>query len=223
MEQPDQRSVPRHWRLTRLAPFLWVSGLLTLFWLGMELAMGKVEGHVAINQWTSPSFDPLFLAVTRVGEGWVFGIGFIYFLFHSFRDAASVALCGLLVLFGSALLKHYVFPDALRPLAFFEDDRLRLVDGLRMHRFHSFPSGHALASLASLSIVSLCMNKRIFGWTLAILALLAAFSRVYLSQHFMEDIVAGAWIGCFFSYLTWRWSRRWRAPFWNGKLRSAKK
>jgi membrane-associated phospholipid phosphatase len=209
--------------LSRLSPFLWVSIVLTLFWLLLEWTLGKADSHLLINQWTSLSLDPFFLQITRIGEGWVFGIGLIYFLFRSFRDTAAIALCGLIVLFGTAFLKHYAFTDVLRPFAFFGENQLRLVDGLQMHRFHSFPSGHALASFASLSIISLCGNQRIIGWMLAILALVAAFSRVYLSQHFMEDIVAGAWIGCFFSYLTWMWSRRWSAPTWDKGLGSAKK
>lgn len=223
MEQPDQRSVPRHRRLNRLSPFLWASGVLTLLWLLLEWTLGKAEGHLLLNQWTTHSLDPFFLAITRIGEGWVFGIGILYFLFRSYRDTAAIALCGLIVLFGSAFLKHYVFTEALRPFAFFGEDELRLVEGLQMHRFHSFPSGHALASFASLSILALCWNQRFFGWALAIVALLAGFSRVYLSQHFMEDIVAGAWIGCLFTYLSWTWSRRWSAPLWDKALGSAKK
>ena len=57
------------------------------------------------------------------------------------------------------------------------------------------------------------------------LALLAAglgLSRIYLSQHFTEDVVAGATIGTLTAYLVYRWlyvspfaSRSWldRSPF----------
>ena len=40
---------------------------------------------------------------------------------------------------------------------------------------------------------------------LALIAALLAFSRVYLSQHFMEDIVAGALIGTITSVPAYFW------------------
>jgi undecaprenyl-diphosphatase len=40
---------------------------------------------------------------------------------------------------------------------------------------------------------------------LAVAASLMAFSRVYLSQHFTEDILAGAAVGSATAVLIWRW------------------
>ncbi len=42
---------------------------------------------------------------------------------------------------------------------------------------------------------ALLVRKRWATHLFLVWALLACFSRVYLSQHFIEDTVAGAWIG----------------------------
>jgi membrane-associated phospholipid phosphatase len=156
--------------------------------------------------------------LTKIGEGWQFGIAFFILLFISFRDAAAVVVCALGVLFISAALKNLVFPDALRPTAYLEGYDLRLIPGLKMHSRHSFPSGHTMATFGSLVFFAFYFRSSVLNWFLAILALFTALSRVYLSQHFMADIVAGAWIGSLIASISYSWSRTWTSTFWSKKI-----
>ena len=79
---------------------------------------------------------------------------------------------------------------------YFEDNGvLNMVEGVDIHSYHSFPSGHtATAFLAAALLIVTIKNK-----TLSVLAILVAcmvgISRVYLLQHFLIDIYFGSIVG----------------------------
>jgi membrane-associated phospholipid phosphatase len=59
--------------------------------------------------------------------------------------------------------------------------------------FNSMPSGHTAASFAGLVMIGLLFPRaKYFTWTLAIII---AFSRVYVGAHWVGDVVLGAFIG----------------------------
>lgn len=218
MGQSDSRSSTSNWLLRQSKPFLLICSLLTISWLLLEWTKGKAEGHLYLNSFTSESGDPVFKVITRIGEGWIFLLAFILFLFKSFRDAIGAVLCALAVLFLAAALKNWVFPDFRRPLGFFGEGILRLPENLSIHKNNSFPSGHTMGSFASLAYLATGVNSKSLVWGLAVLALLAGLSRVYLTQHFLEDVVAGAWLGSLLAWGIWRWTREWKSPFFDKKL-----
>lgn len=79
---------------------------------------------------------------------------------------------------------------------------------------YSFPSGHTAASFAATSALYFGRQKL---WKPAlVLAVLIAFSRLYLYVHYPTDILAGAMIGVIIGYIGFRaaalfeslWTRR---------------
>ena len=57
-----------------------------------------------------------------------------------------------------------------------------------------------------------------------LLAVLGGYSRIYLSQHFAEDIFGGALLGTLTTILLWWGMSRWRnTPFWNWNLLSLRR
>ena len=97
-------------------------------------------------------------------------------------------------------LKHVVFSDVMRPFIGLWDEfkngdlHLVLSEDL-MKKGFSFPSGHTTSAFSLFLILALFVKKPIFGAVLALFAILASYSRVYLSQHYFEDIFLGSIIG----------------------------
>lgn len=67
----------------------------------------------------------------------------------------------------------------------------------------SFPSGHSISSFAAAGV--LFFRKTAGRWFAVALAVLIAFSRVYLNVHYCTDVLAGALLGVGAAYLTVRW------------------
>lgn len=59
----------------------------------------------------------------------------------------------------------------------------------------SFPSGHATAAFVVFSALAFSTESKLAKVIFFIIALNAAFSRMYLSQHWLVDIVTGSLIG----------------------------
>lgn len=130
-----------------------------------------------------------------MGDGLAALVIVLFFVMVNYRKAMAflvgVYSAGLV----TQLLKRFVFNDHLRPAKFIGKDQLVLVDGVDMHELFSFPSGHTTAAFAmAYMLVFLFPSKRnqilFFG-----LAAAVAYSRIYLSQHFIEDVMAGTLVG----------------------------
>ncbi|MBI3366002.1 phosphatase PAP2 family protein [Candidatus Roizmanbacteria bacterium] len=62
---------------------------------------------------------------------------------------------------------------------------------------YSFPSGHATTAFAAATILSVFDKKRrVFYYAVAVLI---AFSRIYLECHYILDVIGGGFIGYFVS------------------------
>lgn len=72
---------------------------------------------------------------------------------------------------------------------------------------YSFPSGHTAASFASVSALYFAREKRLWKPAL-VLAVLIAFSRLYLYVHFPSDVIGGAVLGVLCGYLGCRLTKK---------------
>ena len=88
--------------------------------------------------------------------------------------------------------KQIIYPDEPRPLQAIADQSLvHYVSGVTVHSINSFPSGHtatAFTFVLVLALFSQTIEWLILGFVAAILV---AYSRIYLSQHFPLDVGAG--------------------------------
>ena len=93
-------------------------------------------------------------------------------------------------------LKRIVYPEELRPISYLSESfPVHQIAGVEMRRLHSFPSGHTTTAFTMALIMSHMINKKVWSILLPLLALIAAYSRVYLAQHFPTDLLAGMCIG----------------------------
>ncbi len=170
--------------------------------LPILLMYNKSEIHLFINQYHSLSFDIFFKYITDLGDG-LFSIAIaIIFLFVRYRYSiiifSSYAISGFLV----QLLKKTIFADVSRPSRYFNGiAEIHLVEGVKMLGKYSFPSGHSASAFALFFCLSMFNKNSYLKLVFFILALIVAFSRVYLSQHFLIDIVVGSIFGVGISWL----------------------
>lgn len=177
--------------------FLTVTALLSIP-LGIAvLRTDPLELHRAMHPAHSPALDLFFRNVTHLADGLVpTAIGLLVLLFRDVRSFLMVGLSCSLSAIIVQVLKHGPFSGSDRPFMFKEKlGDMHWVDGLDIHHHFSFPSGHSTAAFSLCFALTVLIARPAWGIALPLLAALLAYSRVYLSQHFSEDILAGAIIG----------------------------
>jgi membrane-associated phospholipid phosphatase len=120
---------------------------------------------------------------------------------------ASFALSSLT----SEFLKKIVFDGSPRPLKYFEHSTFQyhVIKGLDIHSYNSFPSGHTTTAFAMFGLLAFLDQKKSRGWVWLFLGILAGYSRVYLFQHFVEDVFAGSLVGTLSSIIIYVLMSRW--------------
>ncbi len=193
--------------------FLSVWGILLAigsFWIALGT---KGDGVLFLNQFYTPGNNALFLNITYLGELIGFSLSLaVVLIFKQIRYSIGFLVLGLLVLSIPYLLKHYVFPDAERPISYLGEEGLNLV--LKPNTDHSFPSGHTTAGFAYFSYLAFIFRSNLIKLFALVLATAVAVSRVYLVQHFVQDVVAGSVLGvaiavfCVCVFAEANWSKR---------------
>ncbi len=179
----------------------------------------KEEIHLWINSKHSPFFDSFFKYITHLGDGWVFPAGIAILAFVKWRNVLGLIICSLITLLLIGSLKNFVFNDVPRPVKYFEGSQeLRLVEGVTMNMMKSFPSGHTTAAFAFWGFIALVIRNPKLKFTFFCIGALAAYSRMYLSQHFLEDIVAGSILGTLICILSYSISSKWKKGVLDKKI-----
>lgn len=177
--------------------FFLIPYCIILMVAGFALAVySKPDIHIWLNRYNSSFLDWVFSHVTFLGDG-IFVICIAVILtFHSLRSSVFVMTAYLSTGLVVQILKRLVFADYDRPIKYFHDTvRLHLVDGVQLLNGHSFPSGHSASAFALFLSLAIIGRNRYLQVLCFILACTVAYSRVYLSQHFLVDICAGSMIG----------------------------
>jgi membrane-associated phospholipid phosphatase len=87
--------------------------------------------------------------------------------------------------------------ENLRPVLFFDNMGIEIyrIPGLEYHSHFSFPSGHSATAFALFIGFALFSRNNFLKLAFLIIACIISYSRVYLAQHFLEDILTGSLIG----------------------------
>jgi len=162
---------------------------------------------IQVNDHRSPGADLFFRWFTKVGEGYGYLVVFLILLVYKRRAAWGVPLLGIAVSLvawiGKILFQHP------RPYLYFEQQgllaQLELIPGVKVNKgLTSFPSGHTMAAFALFTFLALCLPRKPWlSTTCFCIALLVGFSRMYLVQHFFEDVYSGALFGLFLGMLAY--------------------
>jgi membrane-associated phospholipid phosphatase len=161
--------------------------------------------HLFSNQFVGNTWiDGFFYYITTLGDGTMAVIILIILLFYNFRLGLYTTASFLTASLASIGLKEFFFDDVNRPsfiFNYYEHYQLKLVDGVHVYIHNSFPSGHATQAFAIFMCLAFVSQKQILKFLCLALALLTAYSRVHLSQHWLIDITVGSLLGTFFSLL----------------------
>lgn len=177
--------------------FFLVPCLIVSLVTGLALAIySKSDIHIWLNSHNSGFFDWVFSHVTILGDG-IFVICIaVILVFYSLRSSVFLLTAYLSTGLVVQILKRVIFADYQRPVKYFHDTvQLHLIDGVRLLNGHSFPSGHSASAFALFLSIAMITRNRFLKLACFILACTVAYSRVYLSQHFLVDIFAGSLIG----------------------------
>jgi len=173
--------------------------------LPLLILASKTDILIYVNQHCKPALDDLFRYLTNLGDGIPALIAAVLFLLVSFRKSLFIFLTfiggGMFV----QILKRMFFSDVLRPVKFLDGVYdLYLVEGVKIRSYLSFPSGHAATAFGLFLCLAIISRSNLIKLICFLLAAMTAFSRVYLSQHFLEDVYFGSLIGVTFALFFYR-------------------
>lgn len=142
-------------------------------------------------------FTPVFKAVSMLAEkGLVFII--LSIIFMLFKRTRKLGICMFGAIACGAIMTNFVLKDFIARPRPFEYSKVYAIwwqaAGAVVEDGFSFPSGHATATMAAMTAVFLCCNKK-YSWTGFLLVLVMGISRNYLMAHFPSDILGGVLVG----------------------------
>ena len=183
---------------TKSSLFDWSNYLFWVFALLIIVKTDKLSLHLYFNSFHSKIGDFIMPHLTNVGDGLILLLfTFFVFLFRS-RKLAIILFISFLISSGLVqFLKLFIFENHMRPMYVFQHvNEFHQIKDFQYHFYQSFPSGHSTSSFVLFTFIAMNFAKK---WQTQILcffgALFFAFTRVYLSQHYFEDMFAGAMIG----------------------------
>jgi undecaprenyl-diphosphatase len=137
-------------------------------------------------------FDVVMPIVSNAGENgliWLLVALFLYLSGPKTRRASFLMLLAVFISFvlGEEILKH-IFQ---RPRPFLSLEGVNLL--VAPPGSFSFPSGHAANAFAASLVVARKVTR--LAWAVLLLAVVIAFSRVYVGVHYPLDILGGALLG----------------------------
>ena len=176
-------------------------GLISLALMALAcwvVFMPKADGFTVLNTILLQCPISFWKIFTHGGDGLMVWFAALLLWFARRRPEALFlvfgwAISGALV----QLSKNFIFPDALRPMAWFELQHISLnipADWMP-HRNFSFPSGHTATAFVLGFTLSKCSKHLSLAFGAALLSVSLGLSRIALFQHFPEDVLAGAILG----------------------------
>ena len=177
----------------RIAQLLSLSLALSLF--TMSLVWGKNEAFLYLNTNLGLVADKVFEYSSYLAEGWIWIPYFIVLVGLYKKDKAFILMNFLISTLFTQFAKNFIFTTAMRPMASGLDaTQIHTVPGVEIHTFNSFPSGHT-ATAFTLFILTTYLFPNKYALSIGIVyAIVCAYSRIYLAQHFPLDLAGGIFV-----------------------------
>lgn len=154
----------------------------------------------AIQNMRSTPLDKFMVTISAAGNLSLIWIAFIFIFLAAkeLKDQGKIMVLAFIlnILLVNILVKNLVARPRPYDVANFTD--------LLVHKLsdNSFPSGHTSYALTFATIVTLLNKNKALKIFTDVLAVLMAFSRLYLYVHFPTDVLAGAIFGILIGILS---------------------
>ncbi len=184
--------------MKKLVPFFAVYFLAMIIGVIAMIYTEKGGVIMLLNGQRTPLLDQVFIFLSVAVEVPVFiGLAFL-FLFKNYRATLQIGAAGVLTLISTTILKAlFAHP---RPMQYFQEiDKIDLIQLIPTSQPYlgltSFPSGHTTAAFAMMLSMALIFDRKWITILCAFMAVGTAVSRIYLVNHFIEDVLAGSLLG----------------------------
>jgi membrane-associated phospholipid phosphatase len=169
--------------------FFFTVGLIFL------LSVGKATSFIELNPFHRSVLDTFFVDVTFLGDGrFAIIICLIYLLLRRWSCACQLIAAFLISALVAQILKNiFSMP---RPKQFFPAGQYSyFIDGVTHIGFASFPSGHSTSVFAMATLLAIFDGNKRGNILYLLVAVAVGYSRIYLGQHFLVDVLVGSVIG----------------------------
>ncbi|MBL0356189.1 MAG: phosphatase PAP2 family protein [Chitinophagaceae bacterium] len=179
-----------------------ITGCILLF------AKGKAGSFLLLNNYHFKTSDYLFIGYTNFGDG-IFSVLISLFYFFVLKKR-KLGLILLIAYSFTGILAQVIKPiiESPRPVTYFYPKHFSFfIDDIINKGNNSFPSGHTVSAFALATVLALYAVNKWQQLLLLALAVMVGFSRIYLSQHFLTDVLAGSLLGIVGAVLCVYWCR----------------
>ena len=155
---------------------------------------------IATNLWC-PVLDAVMPVITVLGDAGIFWIAVsVLFMITKKYRKTGLGMAFALVM-GLLICNIWLKPTVARIRPYDLQANLGVVINLLIEKQHdfSFPSGHTIASFEAAVVILL--NSKKLGTPAMILAVLIAFSRLYLYVHYPTDVICSILLGTCFAFI----------------------
>ncbi len=179
-----------------------------IFGIGLCLLLifkGNEGGFLWFNQGFTPKLGKIASIFSLFGEWYVMLFLLTASLWISIRNFVSVVLTWLLGACFSWFFKLWLFRGLARPMEYYrtQNVKLNLVEGVDVHSYNTFPSGHTLTAFSSILLFRFIFPN-LKTWQeilIVIFAIGCGLSRILMVQHWPEDVLAGMVLGLLAGYI----------------------
>lgn len=181
--------------LRKIRPLLYPYLILLALSILLMLIYTKEDLYFAINRKHTVFADVFFTYITNIGDAnGCFLIAILVTLFN-YRKGFLLATSYIVTFIVSEIIKHLV--QAPRPHLLYVKklSGIYLVKGVQMLDVNSFPSGHSVSTFTAAVVLTYVARKKWYGFLMFTIGVSVAYSRMYLSEHFLQDVTAGSALG----------------------------